>query len=49
MLMFHVKDKVKSQDKGHKPQVLRERDSQSGLEPTSACWPALPLGHTGSP
>ena len=44
-LVFHSLWGTKSQDRVHKPQLLKRKESRSGIEPRSF---RLPLGQTGS-
>ena len=49
ILMFHELWGTKSQDSVHRSQLLKRKESRSGIEPRSLSLPALPLGQTGSP
>ena len=42
------RDKVTIIDSVHKPQLLKRKESRSGIEPRSFRLPALQLGQTGS-
>ena len=40
ILMFHYLRITKSQDSVHRPQLLKRKESRSGIEPRSFCLPA---------